>query len=271
MSTILLMGPPGTGKSKMACQTAIRRPVHVLDIDRKLKNMAWVKNLTDVSWWELAEPLIRDKLASRVRLLSTNQNPDLEPKGWKTFCEYTDKIEQTKEFKDCGTLVIDSATTLGDHLARAILFLDANGTSTLSPRNWASYQAAWKEVVTVLRDECIRNEKDLIITVHERVSEIPGDSTSKVMKHKDPKSGIVEREFIGTMDIKIATSINGQFGIEMPLHFEEVYGLYVEMEKGNPVWKCRVQPDGRRDLRTSHNVSKAVFNPDFREIWGVTK
>ena len=273
MPTIVLMGAPGSGKSKMACETAVKRPVHVLDIDRKLKGMAWVwpyLKSGDVTSWELAQPLIRGKLGNRVRLLAKNENPDLEPLGWKTLCEYVDNIERKEEFKNCGTLVIDSATTMGDHLARAILFLDDKGTSTLSPRNWASYQAAWKEVVTCFRDLCIREDKDLIVTVHERVSEIPGDSTSKVIRRKDPISGITEREFIGTMDVKIATAINGQFGIEMPLHFEEVYHLFVEMDKDkNPVWRCRVLPDGRRDLRTSFPVTKAVFSPNFKEIWGI--
>lgn len=274
MPTIVLMGPPGSGKSQMACKTAIKRPVHVLDIDRKLTGMAWVWPLLkskDVTYWELKQPLIRDKLGSRIRLLAKNENPALEPLGWKTLCEYTDLVmEKSEEFKNAGTLVVDSATTMGDHLARAILFLDDKGTSTLSPRNWASYQAAWKEVVTCFRDLCIREDKDLIFTVHERVSEIPGDSTSKVIRRKDPISGITEREFIGTMDVKIATSINGQFGIEFPLHFEEVYHTYVEMDKDkNPVWRCRVLPDGRRDLRTSFPVKQAVFPPDFKEIWGV--
>src|SRR5205823_3419041 len=107
---------------------------------------------------------------------------------------------------------------------------------------------------------CLANDKDLIITFHERVSEKPGPQTEKVIVQKASEGR--SREYLGTMDVLICASIDGAFGLEFGTFFTDVYALRVDVEKGVPKWVCRVHPDGQRDLRCSFNVKDHEFEPD---------
>lgn len=258
------MGPPGCGKSTMIARTAVNRPVHFIDIDRKVLSCGL--NLPDVTVWELAEALTEDSMAERLRALVDNKKPKSAPQGWSKYSAMVDELPRRKEAMEAGTWGIDSYTRLQDHLKRQILYLDAKGASNLSPRNYGALLGMLEESTAQLIDLAKAHGKDLIVTVHERVSEIPGPNT-RVINQKNAQ-GEVEREFIGEMQIRIAPSIEGQFSGKMLSYFDEAYGLHVDMVDGKPVWRCRVMPDGRRDLRTSIPVNGvADFPPDFREIW----
>jgi hypothetical protein len=171
-------------------------------------------------------------------------------------------LNKADEVTRAGTLVLDSATRLGDHLKRQILYLDPQGTSTLSQRDWGSYLGMFEETFSVLIDVARSADMDLIVCVHERVSEIPGPNT-KIIRSPTGKSGESSREFIGTMQIKMAPSIEGQFGLRVASFFEEVYRL--ECIEGR--WRCFTRPDGKYDLRTSYMLGAAEHDPDFRKIW----
>lgn len=264
--TVTLLGPPGTGKTTMAGLTAVNRPVHFLDIDRKVRAMESLRGLNDITTWELAETLSEDSLKSRVIRMAKGDKPQTAPQGWLKFAEMCDRIDKDEVSLRAGTWVVDSVTQLGPHLKNIILYHSGTGTSTMSPREWGYFLSMWSETITILRDAAIKHNKDLIVTVHERVSDIP-NRTTKVVHEKD-RAGVVQREFLGSMDMKISPSIDGQFGLLMASYFEEVYGLRVDMEGGKPKWVCRVKPDGLRDLRTSFDVDREEFPPDFRVIWG---
>lgn len=268
--SVLLIGPPGSGKTTMAALTAVRRPVHFLDIDRKIASMENVKPLiesNDVTFWELDEPLIEGGLKERARELGSSRKPAKSPLGWPKFSQQCEALDREAEAKRAGTWVVDSMTRLGEHLMRYILFSDEKGISTMSPRDWGAWLSIWQETVTILVDAAKQQDKDIIFTVHERVSEIPGPNTKIRYSYEGNQK---QREYIGMLDVKIAASLGGQVGIQIGSYFEEVYGLSVELDEKSdmPKWVCRVVPDGRRDLRTSFKVSKAEFPPDFKIIWG---
>lgn len=262
------MGPPGCGKSTMIARTALARPVHIIDVDRKILSCGL--DLPDVTVWELAEALTEDSMANRLRALVENKKPQTAPQGWPKYSRMVDELTKRPESMAAGTWAVDSYTRLQDHLKRQILYLDAKGAANLSPRNYGALLGMLEEATSQLIDLAKANGKDLIITVHERVSELPGPNTKVV--HVKNERGDIEREFEGTMEMKITPSIEGQFSQKMLSYFDEAYGLSVQMVNGKPMWVCRVMPDGRRDLRTSLPVDgKEVFPCDFREIGrGVT-
>jgi hypothetical protein len=134
---------------------------------------------------------------------------------------------------------------------------------------WNAYKIGWMDTMSVLRDISKEHAKDLIVSVHERVSEAPGDRATGV-KYEIVKSGdefVRQRNITGTLDLKIAASIDGAFGLIMGAYFDEYYWLHVVMDGDKPTWKCRVHPDGRRALRTSFMHKEAEQEPDFRRIW----
>jgi len=273
MKSTILMGPPGSGKTTMYVKTAINRPVLAIDADRKLRSMTCAieaEKAGELFIWELDEPLIEEKLAVRLRqVVVDNAKPMKEPKGWYKFADYCARLETDPIAQKCGTWAFDSATVIGAHCQRLITFLDKKGKSTMSPRNWGEYLMMWQETITEIIDVAKKLDKDVIFTVHQRVGEVPGENNT-VIKRKG-EGGVVERDYIGTMMVKVVPSIMGQFGLEMGAYVEEFYRLDVRVDKdGTPKWFCRVVPDGRSDLRTSVPVTQPEFVPDFHAIWKPT-
>lgn len=275
MSSIMLIGPPGSGKTTMAVTTATRLPVHVLDLDRKVAEMRSLAPLIergDCTYWELDEPLVEETIADRLSRLAKNERPKSAPQGWTALSKLVKRLDDEEVAKKAGTIVIDSYTRMADHAKRMILYVDEHGTSTLSPRNYGSLLSLMEESTTILIDYARRAGKDIIFTVHERVSEIPSENT-RIRKTTD-KSGAIVREMLGTMTMKMHPSIDGSFSAKAGSYFTEVYRLYVDMveEDGEskPKWFCQVLPDALYDLRTSYDVKgRAVWPPDFGVIWGL--
>lgn len=266
--SVCLMGPPGSGKSTMVARTAINRPVHFLDIDNKIKSCGL--DLPDVSAWALGEPLTEEPLSKRLQALVSNQRPSTAPLGWPTFAKMGDMLAKDPLAQKAGTWAVDSWTRLIDHLKRQILFLDNAGRSNLSPRNYGSLQGMQEETVSQLIDLAKAHGKDLMVTVHEQITEYPGPLTK--IESVKTSQGDYEREYVGPMEVRISPSVEGSFRYKMLSYFDEAYALSVDIVNGKPVWKCRVLPDGRRDLRTALPVNgRAEFPPDFREVWSVAK
>jgi hypothetical protein len=268
MPTCCLISPPGAGKTTMCALTA-PPPVHFLDVDRKVGTMASiVDRLVDgrVTHWPLAETQTEGGLAERVKELAIRGNKQVPktPQGWVRFAAMVDRLEKDEMSKRASTWVVDSATHLVPHLMNLILHY-SGATAGMSPREWGYFLRMWSETITALRDAAIAQGKNLIVTVHEQVSDVPLPGTRVL--HEKNSEGRVERVFMGQMGMKIIPSIQGQFGSLMGSYFEEVYALRVDMVDGHPKWICRVKPDGLRDLRTSFAVAREEFDPDFRKIW----
>lgn len=269
---IALMGSYGTGKSLMAASTAVRRPVHILDIDRKVKAMSLINHLlekSDVTYKEIGDTVNEGGLLGRLDALSKNEAVKRAPLGWTNFAKAVQNFETDEDVKKAGTIVIDTYTQLAVHMKAHMQFL--TGKPKLVWDNWSAWKQMWTELTTILIDYCIQADKDLIVNIHERISEKPGEGTTKVIVSKG--EGGRERTYTGTQDVKIAGSIEGAFGLEFGSFFTDVYHLKVNLDSSkNPVWRCRVLPDGQRDLRCSFDVKGvAEWEPDFRKIWGLKK
>lgn len=272
MSITALIGPPGSGKTTMACLTAPKKPVHVIDVDRKIRSLAGLRNAIakgELTYKEIGETLQEDALAKRLDALQRDEKPARPPKGWTNIANYIGTLESDPEAKAAGTLLIDSYTQTAQHMRAHIQYL--KGKSKFQWDDWSTWKAMWAETTIILIDYALATDKDFIVTIHERVSERPGPQTERVMI-KVTEKGERRREYIGTMDVLIAGSIEGAFGIEFGTYFTDVYALRVDVEKGVPRWVCRVLPDGQRDLRCSFDTRnakgemQAEFRPDLSII-----
>lgn len=267
MITTVLQGPPGTGKSQMLL-TYPNPPLHIFDLDRKIATMAsFSRALASgaVTYDEFTETIAEESLADRLTRLAKDQKPSQPPRGWAAIASMIESIPKNSSAMAANCIAIDSWSFAVDHILQSILYSSSadKANAVMNQRQWGQLMQINKEAITVIIDICKKLNKDLIITVHERVSEVPGPDT-RIIKGADG-----ERSFIGQMNMKIAASIPGQFGIEMGRYFTEYYGLSIKMENDKPVWKCRVLPDGKRDLRTSFDVKgQAEWECDFRKIWG---
>lgn len=272
--TILLQGEPGSGKSKMAGETAVNKPVHFLDIDRKIQSAGWAQPLLasgDLSYWELKEPIDDTNLLARINALATKggltSKGPTTAKGWELLAEYIYTLPKNEDSKKAGTWVVDSCTFMSEYLKTHIMKLSQRSKFTFD--QWTALRVGWMDTVSVLRDIAKENGKDLILTVHERVKEEPGDRVTGV-RMEAVKSGeevSIQKTYVGTQDVAVWASIEGSYGDLIGASMDEYYHLYVKIVDEKPVWKCRVHPDGRRNLRTSFNVKESVFDPDFRKIW----
>src|SRR5262245_60762947 len=99
--SICLMGPPGSGTTTMIARTAVQRPVHFIDIDRKVKSCGL--DLPDVTVWEIAEALTEDSMAARLKALVENRKPSTAPLGWPRYSAMVDELPKRKESMEAGT------------------------------------------------------------------------------------------------------------------------------------------------------------------------
>ena len=271
MSIIALIGPPGSGKTTMACLTSVNKPVHVIDIDRKIRSMVSLQGAIkkgELTVWELSESLMEDSLGSRMRALVENKAPSKPPRGWTMFANYSEKMESIEEVVKAGTIVLDSTTQLSYHMREHMQFL--SNKTRYNWDLWSAWGSMWKELTTAYIDYCLSTNKDLIMIFHERVGEAPSEDTKKVIVKQS--EGGRQREYVGTMDVKVSAAIDGAYGKEFGTYFTEIYALEVKIENDKPRWVCRVLPDRKRDLRTSFDVKgQAEWEPNFGKIWGVSK
>ena len=270
--TICLQGEPGSGKSMMACLTAVRQPVHVIDVDRKIESAAWAAPaIADgkLSFWELREPIDDSNIQARIRSLVKKEKPSVEPKGWERFTELFYALPKEEPARSAGTWVVDSLTLLNEHFKTRIMWLADRSKFTWD--QWNALKLGWMDTFSVMRDLAKEHGKDLIVTVHERNACEPGDRTTGVRTETvtSPTEGVsTVKVYQGTQDVKVWASIDGAFGDLIGAQTDEYYWLYVDAsDKDTLRWKCRVHPDGRRNLRTSFRLDKSEFEPDFGKIW----
>ncbi len=269
MNTVLLMGPPGSGKTTMGALTTPAKRVHIFDLDRKIDVMYGLKIAIakgEVTYDELKVPLVEESLTKRVELLSKRMPDAKAPMGWIEFDRMLVGIKKNESAMRAGTWMFDSWTIASAHLARIISFHSGKIAFTIS--EWGAFLKMNQEAVTIIIDEAKSMGKDVIFTVHEREIEVPGPDT-KVIYSPGKEGSLPTKEYIGSLTLATGTSVDGQFGRQLPSHFGEVYGLRVDIRGGQPTWICRVRPDGKRPLRTSYPVAKDEYPCDLADIWSL--
>src|SRR6267142_4626070 len=146
-----LMGPPGSGKTTMAVKTAPKRPVHVIDIDRKIRASAGLR-MPDLTYKEIGDTIHEDALSRRIASLVKNEKGNKPPRGWSNFANYCESADNNPDFKNAGTLLVDSYTQLAPHMRSHIQFETGKGKFVWD--HWSIWKAMWQETTTILIDYC---------------------------------------------------------------------------------------------------------------------
>ena len=145
MSSFLLVGPPGSGKTTAAATLAKLGPVGLIDFDykaHKMENLNSVIRSTSNPKGNLIHipinyPLstIGLKALSTTKLDQGGKQESTQPKGYLKFVEIMDKLEQDKykwDGEQLFGLILDSYTSMQEHLKRLLLSANSKMTMTLA-------------------------------------------------------------------------------------------------------------------------------------------
>jgi energy-coupling factor transporter ATP-binding protein EcfA2 len=220
---LLLQGPPGSGKSTLACHFP---GAYVADLDINL--------------------------GGPLRFLRENNGP--MPVGFDIIGRSDDGKEVP--LKDCyqrlgaklnaalkepgvETIVIDSATKLGDYIQAEVL--RTQGKSEMTLPLWGFYLQTWKHFITQLSAQ----RKHLVLTCHESVEKDEIDQT-----------------------LRYFVAVSGQMKWVIGSMFTDVWRCEVAVTAGaNPkhTFQVRTMPDFRYSLKNSLSLPP-IFKFDWKLI-----
>ena len=165
----LLVGPPGSGKTTMALTAP--KPMIVLDCDNKLHKMVSAEAALksgQVIQWAIDEPLSE---VSLTRMAGFDPSPAAKvtvprPKGYLQLASMIDKLVDGGciiDGKKIATVVLDSYTSMNEHLKRLLMAVNSTTTMTLP-----LYGTALTNFET-LNNTMLRLPANIIFVCHESV------------------------------------------------------------------------------------------------------
>ena len=234
----LLIGPPGSGKTTLACSG--RHPTLVIDIDQKADHMANIKHLVtsgDVTIMPIRERLVEDSLQHRA--LNPDKGPAKQPVGYIKIVEVLNRVlDEDPEFDKYNTIVLDSLTRLVEHLKRLLIYLRAQGKfgkdkgkeGDMNWPSWGSYLVNMEELFAPLPSI----KQDFICCAHQR-------------------DDIERDDLTGTSIIRGHWPlIDGQMREKLAGYFDEVYFLECKVSReGHTEYNIRTRGTKYKCARTS--------------------
>lgn len=250
--TALITGSPGTGKTTMALTAP--RPIHFLDVDRKMHLISSGVDLDQVTWSQYSSTFTGKKkiLIRAARDLKEPLGPDYDP---RVFNEVVNEINSFIEMKENGdplpfqTLVLDTATRLGEHLEALIKKM--KGHVEISQPDWRDYLNNWIEFITGLIS---------LSSIGNGASENPQCSCNIIVNTHD---AISQDDLTKTM--KILPAIPGQIAGRLGGFFQESYYLVPTIKDNRMTVDVLTHADSKYSLTSQ--LSDLVRVPaDFRLI-----
>lgn len=233
--TALITGSPGTGKTTMALTAP--RPIHFLDVDRKMHLLATGVDLEQVTWSQYSSTLTgKRKIAIRVGNEKNPTSPpgsDFDP---KVFQEIVDEINTFVEMKEKGepfpfqTLVLDTISRAGEHLEALVKKLKGHTETTQG--DWRDYLNIWIEVLSGLISLSSTGPSDdprcscnIIVTTHDVIFQ---DELSKTVKILPALPGQIASRLGGFFQESyylIPTIKDNRMSVDVLTHADSKYSL----------------------------------------------
>lgn len=239
----LLIGPPGAGKTTAA--STAPTPILYLDVDNKLHKMVNLKDKLasgKIKQMAITEPLADTSL---VRMAGLDPKPGAKatlkrPKGYTQLAEMIDGLGTSGCVVDgvkYETIVLDSYTSVNEHLKR--LLMAANGTSTMTLPLYGTALSNFE----ILNNTMLRLPANIIMICHERID-------------KDELSG----------QISYRPLIDGSMSQKIGKDFEEVYYLEKKVQGNAAKYEMLTIGNTMKSCRTSR-VLDARVEPDFGKLY----
>lgn len=247
MSSIVLWGPPGSGKTTMACtMTKLGYIVEIFDADQKAEKMVNIQPLVNsgkVVITTLKSNLVEGNLKDRI--LKPKLPPVGQPQGYLEFVSFVTKLQEkakdptNNEWFQSRVLTVDSSTTLFAHMRR--LILQVQGRGAMEIQDWGIILSNLEELFTALFALPFAH---VILIAH--------DQTER-------------DELVGKVEVK--PLIDGQMKNKVGAYVEEMYYMSPEITKDKSTYQILTKPLGRiTQCRTSRDL-KTYEPADFSIIF----
>ena len=202
----------------------------------------------DIIISELQSSLTNDSLMSRA--IRINQKMESEPQGYVEFCRLVQEL--ATKGNDCENWVVDPLNRVGEHLARYLAY--KNGVPTMRPREYGAYLKMMEEVIDKLRKAARRQNKLLVMTIHQRYMEEPTGDVKVKHTEQNPHG-----ERTGTTVLRQMPALEGQIASKLAGYFSEVYLCRTVPQPGGKVrYIVQTVPDEMSDARTSRSLPPYV-------------
>ena len=240
--TCLLWGSPGSGKTTMA--STAPPPIFLIDVDNKasmMHNLFPSIEKGDLIIHPITSKLSNEPLKAVTKKIITAGSiksvVTALPNGYYEICDLLTAIEAGTEVKEVKTIVLDSLTTVSQHLARLICHLACVPQMRL--QDWGAFGSVLEELLSFLRSI----PKNIIVIAHDTIVQ---DELTKVIEY--------------------LPLIGGRMKHQIGVAFEEIYFLKPIPSKDGVIYQALTQNDGKRIARTSRNLPQ--FIPATFDSWG---
>ena len=237
---ILLVGPPGSGKTTAACSG--RQPTFLIDVDGKAKQMVNLHPLIDsgdLIIHPVTDKMVKDRL--RTRAENPHKAPGEMPEGYLNVVDLlNDILDGGSEYDKYKTIVLDSASRLKEHMVKLLNYHRGQGRfgkTTEEDMNWPSWGSYLSNLVELF-DAMKDLDKDFICTVHQKTVE------------KTTVTMIGPQVVQSTEILGYKPMIDGQFRDQMAGYFNEVYYMDARTSGGEARYRFRTRGT-KYDARTS--------------------
>lgn len=225
-TAILLLGPPGGGKTVLGCRLFPRTYVFVADLNfaSGVRYLAKINESSNVVGYDTATV--------------DDSGKKLGPQEW--YPRMFKKLDEATKNPDIGAIFVDSATFVSDYLI-AKLTMSNDPLNIRMPAGkdsfdkWAQYLATWRGLILELR----ASGKRLIMSAHES-------------KDKDESDSIY----------KYTIALPGQIAQKLPNMFSDVWRCEVEESAGKVRYMVRLLGNVRHELKNNFGFTEVSLEAD---------